>query len=160
MLEQLRTLRSTTVGACRRDLEKFPSPSWETHILLVVCRAAVFMSLPAQSQSQSRRPRSPGIQLTIMCTLIFRTPIAPMGDHVCSASARCLQGGGVMVYSGTVAISSCTISGNTAADYVRAHVQKFPMAPMGKLLTCLPQLTLSQLRTLWSLYRGFVPQKP
>ena len=44
-------------------------------------------------------------------------------------------------------ISSCTISGNTA--YVRVKV---PMAPMGKLLTCLSRLTLAQLRpTLWSL---------
>ena len=51
--------------------------------------------------------------------------------------ARCLQGGGVYVSSGTVTISSCTISGNTAS-YVRAHVQNFPIAPMGKLLMCLP----------------------
>ncbi len=29
-LAQLRTLRSTTVGACCRDLEKFPSPRWES----------------------------------------------------------------------------------------------------------------------------------
>jgi hypothetical protein len=28
-LAQLRTLRSTTVGTCRRDLENFPSPRWE-----------------------------------------------------------------------------------------------------------------------------------
>jgi hypothetical protein len=36
------------------------------------------------------------------------------------------QGGGVTVYGGTVTISSCTISGNTAG-LVRAHPQKFPM---------------------------------
>ncbi|KOO36004.1 hypothetical protein Ctob_016024, partial [Chrysochromulina tobinii] len=35
-----------------------------------------------------------------------------MGD---SSFARCLQGGGVNVQGGTVAISSCAISGNTAA---------------------------------------------
>ncbi len=37
-LAQLRpTLRSTTVGTCRRDLGNFPSPPWETHVLLVAC---------------------------------------------------------------------------------------------------------------------------
>ena len=45
-----------------------------------------------------------------------------MGD---SRFARCLQGGGVAVWGGTVTISSCTISGNTAGS-VRAHAQKFP----------------------------------
>ena len=50
-------------------------------------------------------------------------PIAPMGD---SRFARCLQGGGVYVDKGSVAISSSTISGNTAG-YVRAHPQKFLM---------------------------------
>jgi len=64
--------------------------------------------------------------------------------------ARCLQGGGVIVTGGTVTLSSCTISGNTASS-VRAHVQNFPMAPMGRLLTSLPRLTLAQLRPmLWS----------
>jgi len=42
--------------------------------------------------------------------------------HNCKS---CLQGGGVYVSSGTVTISSCTISGNTAS-YVHAHAQKFP----------------------------------
>ena len=41
-------------------------------------------------------------------------PDGPMGD---SRFARCLQGGGVAVYGGTVAISSCTITGNTANFY-------------------------------------------
>jgi len=43
-----------------------------------------------------------------------------------SRFARCLQGGGVAVFGGTVAISSCTISGNTVF-FVRAHPQKLPM---------------------------------
>ena len=38
----------------------------------------------------------------------------------------CLQGGGVYVLSGSVTFSSCTITGNTAAGNVRAHVRKFP----------------------------------
>jgi hypothetical protein len=36
-LAQLRTLRSTTVCTCHRDLENFTSPRWETHVLLIVC---------------------------------------------------------------------------------------------------------------------------
>ena len=54
-----------------------------------------------------------------------KVPIAPMGD---SRFARCLQGGGVDVGTGTVSISSSTISGNTAEN-VRAHAQKFPSPP-------------------------------
>jgi hypothetical protein len=47
-LAHLRTLRSTTERMCHRNLENVPSPSWETHDLLVVCRAAVSMSMVAQ----------------------------------------------------------------------------------------------------------------
>jgi hypothetical protein len=47
-LAQLRTLRSTTVCTCHRDLENFPSPQLETHVLLVVCRAVVSLSREAQ----------------------------------------------------------------------------------------------------------------
>jgi hypothetical protein len=43
----------------------------------------------------------------------------------------CLQGGGVLIGSGTVTLSSCTITGN-AAYYVRAHAQKW-IAPNGRL---------------------------
>ena len=50
-LAHLQTLWSTTVGTCHRDLEKFPLPRWETHVLLVVCRAVVSMSGMAQCQS-------------------------------------------------------------------------------------------------------------
>jgi hypothetical protein len=69
----------------------------------------------------------------VRATETLKVPIAPMGD---SRFARCLQGGGVAVSSGSVTIDSCTITGNTAL-YVRAHPQKFPMpqweicAPMG-----------------------------
>ena len=124
----------------------------------------------------------------------------PWETHVlCSLFARCLQGGGVYVSSGTVTISSCTISGNTAVS-VRARARalmiksshcpdgrlmfcslfagrrclrlfrhghdnvfldhrqhsllcacscsKVPIAPMGNLLTCLPRLSLTQLRPM------------
>ena len=68
-----------------------------------------------------------------ICTCQPRSkfPIAPMGD---SRLARCLQGGGVYVGGGTVAISWCTISGNSA-NGVRAHAPNFP-SPNGKLTFC------------------------
>jgi hypothetical protein len=75
-------------------------------------------------------------QFTVRATCasqISEVPMAPMGD---SCFAHCLQGGGVYVQSGTVMITSSSITGNTAY-YVRAHVQKFPSprwencAPMG-----------------------------
>jgi hypothetical protein len=115
--------------------------------------------------------------------------------HVC---ARCSQGGGIYVISNTVtimSIMSSSITGNTAAGSVCAHVQNFPwppwethvgslfagwwclclfrhsdhlivhhqwehswlcarssskvpIAPMGKLLTRLPRLSLAQLRPM------------
>ena len=38
---------SNTADYVRADIRKFPSPQWETHILLAVCRAAVSMSMVA-----------------------------------------------------------------------------------------------------------------
>jgi hypothetical protein len=61
----------------------------------------------------------------VRATETSKFPIVPMGN---SRFDRCLQGGGVAVFGGTVTISSCTISGNTAG-IVRAHPQKFPMPP-------------------------------
>ena len=67
--------------------------------------------------------------------------------------ARCLQGGGLAVHGGTVTITSSSITRDTAN--VRAHINmKVPIAPMGKLLTCWPRLTLAQLRMLWSTTGG------
>ena len=68
-------------------------------------------------------------------------------------SRLCLQGGGVFVQGGTVTLSSCTISGNTAFS-VRAHLQPKMGNAMGKMLTCLPRLTLAQLRMLPSTTGG------
>jgi hypothetical protein len=45
----------------------------------------------------------------------------PWETHV----ARCLQGGGVYVFCGTVTITYSSIYGNHV-DYVRAHVQELP----------------------------------
>jgi hypothetical protein len=56
----------------RAHLQNFPSPSWETHGLLLVCRAAV--SLPHLAQSRLRFLRSSGTQLP-MCALVkFLSP--------------------------------------------------------------------------------------
>jgi len=49
---------------------------------------------------------------------------SPQGN---SRFARCLQGGGVAVYGGSVSIVNSQIYSNFGA-YVRAHVQKFPSA--------------------------------
>ena len=49
------------------------------------------------------------------------------GDHM-FVSHVCLQGGGVLVESGTVTFYSCQVFANTAA-FVRAHVQNFPSRP-------------------------------
>jgi hypothetical protein len=121
---------STTVGECCRDLEKFPSPPWETHHCLLsagrrcLCRFwlsgtghdNVFLDLWEYSyncaRSCSKVPIAP----------MGRCPI-PMGDsHV----ACCLQGGGVYIdHSGRVTITSSSIYGNTA-NVVRAHIYNFP----------------------------------
>ena len=63
----------------------------------------------------------------VRTSLACEFPIAPMGD---SRVARCLQGGGVYVNSGTVAITSSSIYGNTRVNGVRAHIYDFP-SPMG-----------------------------
>jgi hypothetical protein len=83
-------------------------------------------------------------------------PIAPMGN---SRFARCLQGGGVAVLGGTVTISSCTISGNTALN-VRARPQKFP-SPRWEI--CRRACLDSRLATLADIpvnYRMYVLQRP
>jgi hypothetical protein len=41
-------------GVLATEALKLPSPPWETHVLLVVCRAAVFLSIPLmEAQCQS-----------------------------------------------------------------------------------------------------------
>jgi len=76
-----------------------------------------------------------------------------------SRFARCLQGGGVFVGGGTVAISSCTISGNTASQ-VRAHAQNFP-SPNGKIADALASThaCTTAARALVNCSR-YVPQRP
>jgi hypothetical protein len=59
----------------------------------------------------------------------LKTSHRPDGIFTYSYVSRlCLQGGGVYLNGGTVSLSSCTITGNTAI-LVRAHAQNFPSPP-------------------------------
>jgi hypothetical protein len=85
--------------------------SMETHMFRVLClqgdvTAGLVRCAPRRAHVRSKVP------IALLDTHMFRV--------LCL-----LQGGGVYVEGGTVAISSCTINGNTAG-YVCAHVQKFP----------------------------------
>ena len=157
-LAQLRPkLRSTTACTCRRDLENFPMPPWETHVLLVACRAVVSLSMVAQWPSH--RLPSVGTQL-IKCALILKSSQCPdkkIADVLALTHAfagrRCLRlfrlfrlfrhGHDNVVLNLREYSSQCACS-----------CSKVPIAPMAKLLTCLPRLTLAQLRTLRSTSGG------
>ena len=69
----------------------------------------------------------------------------------------CLQGGGVFIDGGTVTFLSCTVTGNTAYNVLTL---KLPIAPMGKLLTCLLRLTLCTTGNASVNYRMYVKQRP
>jgi hypothetical protein len=151
-LAQLRpTLRSTTASTCRRDLQLSHRP----HGRLTLCSLFAGWWCLCRERHSVNREFPDLLQHSYRCARSSsKVPIAPMGS---SQFARCLQGGGVYVYSGTVTITSSSIYGNTAG-YVRAHVQKFPIAPLGKLLTRLPRLSHAKLRTAIN-YRMYVPQR-
>jgi hypothetical protein len=69
-----------------------------------------------------------------MCTFAL-VPIALITRET-HVLCFCMQGGGVYVQSGTVAITSCTISGNTVVN-VHALAQNFPSPRWeNALLTC------------------------
>ena len=73
-------------------------------------------------------------------------PIAPMGN---SPFARCLQGGGVAVYGGSVSIVNSQIYSNSA-NGVRARVRN-SHHPDGNIADALASLSIAQLwLTLWS----------
>jgi hypothetical protein len=113
---------------------------WVTRSVILEAAVSGTVVLNAQASSSSRRrvllidPGSSGvvqlIRLSItggyigsVCALgSSKLPIAPPGRLTL---ACCLQGGGVYISSGTVTITSSSIYGNRA-NYVRAHVQKFP----------------------------------
>jgi hypothetical protein len=123
------------VRVCVRNSHR---PDGKLTVLLVVCRAAVFVSLEAQSHSSIAKCIPTKLH---MCgDSCSKAPIArwencaPMGD---SRFARCLQGGGVHVSGGTVSIVNSQIYSNTAT-YVRADVRNSPSPSREKWLTCLP----------------------
>ena len=70
LLVHLRTLRSTPVGTCRRDLQKFPSPRWENTLLTCPIRFSSFFMGAASSTSMQYVPSAPETS---------KVPIAPMG---------------------------------------------------------------------------------
>ena len=109
----------------------FPSPPWETHVLLVFTgrRCLCLFRHRHNDVLLDHRQHS----FWIGACSCSKVPIAPMGfSHVLRL---CLQGGGVWVQSGTVSFSLCTITGNSAGT-VRAHAQKFPSPRWEFLLTC------------------------
>ena len=108
------TLRSTTVGTCRRDLKLSHRPDGKIADVLATTHAC---TTAANTPANYRMyvPKRPSM-----------FPIAPMGFSL--FLRLCLQGGGVYINSGTVTLSSCTITGNTASS-VRGHAQNFPSPP-------------------------------
>ena len=79
-----------------------------------------------------------------------------MGD---SRFARCLQGGGVAVFGGTVTISSCTISENNALS-VRADVFEISHRPDGKIADVLAPTHACTTANAPVNYSMYVPQRP
>jgi len=64
----------------RAHLHKFPMPPRETHVWLVVCRAVVSLSHPAQSQSST--PKFITIKLLVLsCVLMLKSSHRPDGNN-------------------------------------------------------------------------------
>ena len=57
----------------RAHAQKFPSPRWETHNLLAVCREAAAVSMLAVTKFQSSTPKCILTKLP-ECVLIFKIP--------------------------------------------------------------------------------------
>jgi hypothetical protein len=108
------TITGNTALYVRAHAPNFPSPRWEIADVLEPILARTTAADDPVNNSRYVQQRS----------AIFPSP--QWETHM--FHALCLQGGGVAVMGGTVTISSCTISGNTAG-VVRAHPQKFPMPP-------------------------------
>ena len=82
--------------------------------------------------------------------------MAPMGfSHVWRL---CLQGGGVLIYGGTVSFSLCTITGNTAYN-VHAHAQT-SHRPHGKITDVLALTHACTTANASVNYSRYVPQRP
>ncbi len=135
-------LRSTiqSVRAGRRDLENFPSPPWE---FLLICPNRL------SSFNSDRSSVLPGICST--CQPRLQTSHRPDGRLtfcLLFAGRRCQRPGWHSVNRELPDLLQHRFR------CARRSCSKVPIAPMGKLLTCLPRLTLAQLRTLRSTSGG------
>ena len=137
-LAQLQTmLWSTTGGACHRDLENFPSPQWES--------LADMFNLTLAFQLG-------GIHL-----LFYQGYVRTCKTPSCSCSKVPMETNVLLVVC--IGRRSLRLFRHSLDNVFLDHRQhsfwfifcaclsaKLPIAPMGKLLTCLPRLTLAQLR--------------
>ena len=105
------SIYGNTAKGVRAHIYYFPSPPCETHVLLVVCREAVSMSILIQAQSRLCLPRSVGIVLK-MCALIFRSSHCPMGKWL----------------TFLISILVCTIAADALVNYSKMYVpqSRFP----------------------------------
>jgi hypothetical protein len=128
-LAQLRMLRSTTGGTCYSDLEKFPLPRWEN------CRRACLDS----------RLHNCGRRFGQLQDVRAAAEIFPCPDGILTCFALVLSGRRCLHrrWHGDLVI----MHHHWQHSYICACSRsKFPIAPMGKLLTSLPRLSLAQLR--------------
>jgi hypothetical protein len=79
------SIYGNTAAHVRAHLQKFPMPPRETHVWLVVCRAVVSLSHPAQSQSST--PKFIPIKLLVSsCVLMLKSSHRPdrkVADTLC-----------------------------------------------------------------------------
>ena len=138
------TISGNTAASVRARVQKFPSPNGKiADVLASTLACATAANAPVNySPYVPQRPS--------------KVPIAPMGfSHVLGL---CLQGGGVRIGGGTVTISSCTITGNTAID-VRAHAQIFHR-PDGRIADALASTHACTTANASVNYSQYVPQRP
>eukprot|EP00900_Chrysochromulina_parva_P023401 jgi/Chrpa1/5695/Chrysochromulina_OHIO_Genome00012547-RA len=155
------TTAANTGGACRRDLQNFPSPPWENHVLLVLQGGGIIVKGAVTILSTISGNTAPNVLAHVQK---FPSPDGKMADvlaptHACATANALVNyrlcGGGVIVIQGTVSIVNSQIHSNTAGD-VRAHLQHFPSPPYGRFTICalfcraavsMPLLALSQSST-------------
>jgi hypothetical protein len=106
----LSSIYGNTANGVKAHIYNFPLPPCETHVLLVVCREAVSMSILIQT-SRLRLPRSVGIVLK-MCALIFRSSHCPMRKWL----------------TFLISILVCTIAADALVNYSKMYVpqSRFP----------------------------------
>ena len=96
-----------------------PSPP-ESSKVPIAPMGKLLTRLPQLSLAQLR----PTLRSTTVCTCrrdLEKFPL-PRWDFHMFCACLCLQGGGVAVWGGTVTLSSCTITGNTAGNVGGVYV--------------------------------------